>query len=100
MSERFGNVPGVRPTERRISAHDAPHPRSRPQPWHRAALAFQARAAQPRDRSPWLQNSVHILPIEDAPFHILPIALDGETQFVTEPVSTSPMTLIDALRNR
>lgn len=47
---------------------------------------------------PWLRTEFHILPVDEVT--ILPIDLDGETQFVHDPADTSPTSLADALRSR
>lgn len=50
---------------------------------------------------PWLADPIHILPVDDDDepiFTILPV--DGETQFVPEPVDAPPVSLADVLRGR
>lgn len=103
LSGRFGNVPGVRHPERKIFAMThftiTSSPNRNPgivPPW-----LSKTEPRNPGIVPPWLQNSVHILPIEEAtPIHILPVEMDGETQFVSDTSSISPMTLLDALRSR
>ncbi|MCW2962466.1 MAG: hypothetical protein JWM25_807 [Thermoleophilia bacterium] len=76
-------------------------------PWLRTApVTTQNNGGNTGIVPPWLQKDEYrILPIEEE-YQILPIDQDytilpiGETQFVSEPVSISPTTLADALRNR
>lgn len=67
-------------------------------PW----LVSEAPTKNPGIVPPWLADPIRILPVDedsDEPiFTILPI--DGDTEFVPEPVDVTPTSLADAVRGR